>query len=351
MESHEEEEILRTPTGREYVRTPDACFENLEGYPYAPTYAEVDGLRVHYVDEGPEEGDIVLMLHGQPTWSYLYRKMIDPITQAGYRVIAPDMIGMGRSDKPIDPNTHTVEQHLAWLREFIRELDLQDICLVCQDWGSIIGLRAVGDHPDRFARVFAANAIAARMDGAPPLNVPPLEDRSRYPVDPDARLRTWNDFIDEARQWVGEHMSEFFNAWIMFALTAPDFMPSQNIDYSPGQPRLTPGEIAAYDAPFPSPIYRTGPRTLPSLAGSIDEAASNASWESLGRFERPFITVFGESAPLVGTQRNQDKLTGHIPGARGHAHARIDAGHFIQENAGELLADHLLKFLEASTHA
>ncbi len=350
MKSDDQGEILRTATGRAYVRTPDSCFENLEDYPYKPSYVEVDGLRVHYVDEGPPDGGVVLMLHGQPTWSYLYRKMIGPVAKAGYRVIAPDMIGMGRSDKPIDPNTHTIEQHLVWLVEFMDRLDLRDICLVCQDWGSVIGLRAVGDDPERFGRVFAANAMAIRMDGAP-LEVPRLEDRSLYPIDPDARLRTWADFIGEAGALIGKDMSDFFNAWIKFALTAPDFMPSQNVDYSPGQPRLTPGEIAAYDAPFPGPIYRTGPRTLPSMAGSVDEARSDRAWESLGRFERPFITVCGEFDPLVGTRRNQDKITSHIPGAQGQAHARINAGHFIQENAGEELADHLLKFLGASTAA
>ena len=341
--SDAEAEILSTPSGREYVRTPDRHFQDLEGYAYSPSYVEVDGLRVHYVDAGPPGGPVVLMLHGQPTWSYLYRKMIDPVAEAGFRVIAPDMIGMGRSDKPIDPNTHTIEQHVAWLLEFIEVLGLRDISLVCQDWGGVMGLRAAGDHPDLFARIFAANAFAVRMDGAP-LDVPPLEDRSLYPIDPDAKLRTWDDFLDSVRPLIGEDMSEFFVAWIKFALTAPDFRPSQNVDTG-GQTPLTPGETAAYDAPFPGDIYRTGPRTLPSMAGSVDEAKNARAWKSLGEFEKPFVTVFGIFDPLVGTQRNQDKLVGHIPGAQGQSHARIRAGHFIQENAGEELARHLLDFL------
>ena len=339
----ENEEILVTAAGREYVRTPEKCFEELEGYPFPPVYTEIDGLRVHYVDQGPADGPVVLMLHGQPTWSYLYRKMIAPIAEAGYRVIAPDMIGMGRSDKPIDPNTHTFEQHVTWLKLFIDELDLREINLVCQDWGSAFGLRTVGDLPDRFSSVFAANALAVWANGVP-FSVPDLKDRSLYPIDPNAELRTWNDFLGIAIPLIGEDMSEFFAAWIQFALTAPDFMPSQNIETN-RQPPLTPGEIAAYDAPFPSPIYRTGPRTLPSMAADIDEEKNARAWESLGRFEKPFITVFGQFDPLVGTKKRQDMLTNHIPGAAGQAHSRINAGHFIQENAGEELADHLLTFL------
>jgi pimeloyl-ACP methyl ester carboxylesterase len=344
MAADEEVEIRATASGREYVRTADRHFQDLEGYPYAPSYADVDGLRVHYVDEGPREGAVVLMLHGQPTWSYLYRKMIDPVARAGYRVIAMDMIGMGRSDKPTDPNTHTIEQHTTWLVEFMDRLDLQDIALVCQDWGGVMGLRTVADFPERFSRVFAANAIPILMDLAP-LSIPPLVDRSLYPVDPDAELRTWDDFIERARALIGEDMSDFFAAWVKFALTAPDFMPSQNVDTG-GQTPLTAGEIAAYDAPFPSPIYRTGPRTLPSMAGSVDEARNARAWKALGRFERPFLTVFGKFDPLVGTKRHQEMLTSHIPGAHGQAHARIGAGHFIQENAGEELAQHLVEFLK-----
>jgi len=286
------------------------------------------------------------MLHGQPTWSYLYRKMIGPVSAAGYRVIAPDLIGMGKSDKPTDPNTHTFEQQVRWMLEFIDGLGLDAISVVCQDWGGALGLRLVGDHPDRFARVFAANAMAVRM-GFAPFTVPRLTDREAHPLDPDAKLRTWDDFLGEARSLVGADMSEFFTAWMRFALTAPDFKPSQNVDTGGATP-LTPGEAAAYDAPFPSDIYRTGPRTLPSMMAGIEDDVNDAAWESLGRFDRPFLTVFGEQDPLVGTKRFQDALTSHVPGAKGQPHARIQAGHFIQENAGELLAEHLLTFLQAN---
>ena len=338
--------IQSTASGREFVRTPEACFDGLEGYDFEPNYVEVDGLRVHYVDEGPANGEIVLMLHGQPTWSYLYRKMIGPVGEAGYRVIAPDLVGMGKSDKPVDPNSHTFEQQVSWVSELIDTLNLESISLVVQDWGSAIGLRLVGDRPAFFSRVFAANALATWM-GSVPFTIPRLTDRSKYPLDPNARLRNWNDFLGEAVSLIGEDMSDFFWAWVQFALTAPDFKPSQNVDTG-GSVRLTPGEKAAYDAPFPEDIYRTGPRTFPSMAADIDQERNAKAWDSLGHFQRPFLTVCGESDVLVGTRRFQNLLTGQIPGAKGQPHARIEAGHFIQENAGELLAQLLLDFLRAN---
>ncbi|HIF96178.1 MAG TPA: alpha/beta fold hydrolase [Myxococcales bacterium] len=340
--------IQTTAAGRKFVRTPDTCFANLEGYDFAPHYVEVDGLRVHYVDEGPADGEPVLMLHGQPTWSYLYRKMIGPVASAGYRVIVPDLIGMGKSDKPTDPNSHTFEQQVSWVLEFIEALGLEEIALVCQDWGGAIGLRLVGDRPELFSRVFAANALAVRTGmGVGPISVPRLRDRSAYPLDPNARLRHWDDFLGEAIALIGEDMSDFFWAWVQFALTAPDFLPSQNVDTGRQTP-LTAGEIAAYDAPFPEDIYRTGPRTFPSMLADVDDELNARAWEGLGRFDRPLLTVCGESDPLVGTKRNQNTLTAQVPGAKGQPHARIDAGHFIQENAGELLAQHLVDFLKSN---
>jgi len=338
--------IQKTASGREFVRTPDEQFADLEGYDFEPHYVDVGGFRVHYVDEGPGDGETVLMLHGEPTWSYLYRKMIPPVVNAGYRAIAPDLIGMGKSDKPIDRNAHTFEQQVQWVSELIDNLGLEQISLVCQDWGGAIGLRLVADRPELFARVFAANAFAVRMDVIP-LDIPRLTDRREYPVDPKAKLRTWDDFLGEAIKLIGEDMSDFFWGWVRFALSGPDFLPSQNVDTG-GQKRLTPGEIAAYDAPFPSEIYMNGPRTLPSMMAGVEDEPNLEAWEKLGRFDRPLLSVCGKSDPLVGTRKNQDMLTSHVPGAKGQPHARIPAGHFIQENAGELLAEHLLNFLRAN---
>ena len=156
-------EILRTIDGREFVRTPDVQFQDLPDFPYQPHYVEVDGLRMHYIDEGPEDGEIVLMLHGQPDWSYLYRKMIPIITAAGYRAIAPDMIGMGRSDKPTDIHTHTIYAHANWWLELIYALDLKDITLFGQDWGGFTSLITVAHHSEYFKRVMVSNTALNLM--------------------------------------------------------------------------------------------------------------------------------------------------------------------------------------------
>ena len=151
----------------EIIRTPDERFANLPGYPFAPHYVEIDGLRIHYVDEGPRDAPPVLMLHGEPSWSYLYRKMIPIITAAGQRAVAPDLVGFGRSDKPLRRDDYTYQRHVDWMRGVIEHLDLRRITLVCQDWGGLIGLRLAAEHPDRFARIVAANTFLPTGDTPP----------------------------------------------------------------------------------------------------------------------------------------------------------------------------------------
>jgi haloalkane dehalogenase len=341
--------ILRTAAGREFVRTPEECFENLADFNYQPNYVLVDGLRVHYVDAGPQDGDLVLLLHGQPDWSYLYRKMIPLIVAAGHRVIAPDMIGMGRSDKPIDIHTHTIEQHAEWLHELITQLGLNQITLFCQDWGGFTGLPVVARYPGLFSRVLCSNSGLILMP-EPVLDVPQGINREDFPVDADAKLRTFDDLLKYARDkcLIKEDMSEFFDAWLHFALTAPDFKPSQNIRADFGVIPLTDDEARAYDAPFPDEIFRTGVRTLPSMGALIDKEKNLDAWEALKTFDKPFLTVFGEYDMLVGTKKNQDALIENIPGAAGQAHDRIPAGHFIQESQGEEMAKRLIEFMAAN---
>jgi haloalkane dehalogenase len=341
--------IRRTEDGREFVRTPDECFENLPDFDYVPNYAMVDGLRMHYVDEGPEDGDVVLLLHGQPDWSYLYRKMIPLITQAGHRVIAPDMIGMGRSDKPTDIHTHTIEAHAGWWRELIAALDLRDITLFCQDWGGFTGLQVVAFHPELFRRVLCSNTSLILMP-EPILDVPPGIKREDFPVDPNAELRTFDDFLKHVVRLglIAEDMSDFFDAWLHFALTGPDFAPSQNIKTDFGGIELTDDEARAYDAPFPDEIFRCAIRTLPSMGALIDRETNLAAWEALQRFEKPFLTVFGDFDMLVGSRKIQNTLIENIPGAMGQAHDRIPAGHFIQESQGEEVARRLVEFMAAT---
>lgn len=327
--------VLTTDAGVPFVRTPDERFADLPGYPFAPRYAVVEDLRMHYVDEGPADGETVLLLHGQPTWSYLYRKMIPPLAAAGYRVVAVDHVGMGRSDKPVDIGFHTFEGHVRRLKAFIAALDLHDVSLFCQDWGSLIGLRVAGDQPETFARIVVANGtLPVIPTGLNPFRVP-------SPVEIDCALGDFARPDDLAAEtWQG-----YFQRWIVYALTAPDFRPSQVVAALATAP-ISPTELAAYDAPFPSFVYKAAPRAFPSMLAAIEEQNAPA-WRALGAFNRPFLFIGGDRDHNMGSLANQRRLTEHVPGAAGQPHARVDAGHFIQEDAGSLLAEKVIAFMRA----
>ena len=328
--------VLRTPAGVEFVRTPEERFENLKDFPYEAHYLEVDGFRLAYEDEGPADAPVVLMLHGQPDWSYLYRKMIPPITAAGYRCIALDLVGFGRSDKPVDGSIHTYEQQVAWVKAFIYGLGLRDITLFCQDWGGLIGLRIVGDEPELFARVIAANTYLPLYEkGTNPYRLP-----ANLAVDP--RATSLAAALGPAMV-MGQ--VTVFNAWIQFALTSPTFMPSEVMRQS--IKGLTDAEAAAYDAPFPSYIYKAAPRTFPSMLAAIDDNNATA-WASLGRFAKPFLTLAGERDYLLGNKDIQNRLIAQVPGAKGQKHARFDAAHFIQDDLGAEMAQATLDFIRST---
>jgi haloalkane dehalogenase len=294
----------------EYVRTPDARFEGLRAFPFAPNYARVPlGLRMHFVDEGPPDGDVVVLLHGEPSWSFLYRRMIPVLAEAGHRVIAPDLIGFGKSDKPVRRDDHTYERHVEWLRSLLFDhLDLTDVTLFAQDWGGLIGLRLVGEHPGRFARVAIANTAL------------PVGD---------------------------EPMSQAFLNWREASQTMPEF-PSGGIVQSATVSTLAPDVVAAYDAPFPDSTFQAGARIMPVLvpiAPADPAAAANlAAWEVLRTFERPFLTLFSDRDPVT---RGQDaRFLAEVPGAAGQPHRTItDAGHFLQEDKGEEIARLLVEFV------
>ncbi len=300
----------------QFLRTPDSRFENLPGYPFAPRYLEVpDGeggtLRVHYVDEGPKDGEIVLCLHGEPSWSYLYRKMIPVFTGAGQRVIAPDLVGFGRSDKPAARSDYTYARHVAWMTALITQLDLKGVTLVCQDWGGLIGLRIAAENPGRFFRIVAANTFL------------PTGDRAPGPA---------------------------FLAWQKFSQQIPEF-PVGGIISGATTTTLAPEVIAAYDAPFPDESYKAGARQFPLLVPtSPDDPASEANrraWEVLSRFEGPFLTAFSDQDPIT---RGADKiLQRSIPGAKDQPHTTIvGGGHFLQEDRGEELAKVVNAFIAHS---
>jgi len=294
------------------LRTPDAAFRDLPDHPFAPVYLDVrdpDGgapLRMHHLDEGDRRGRTVLLLHGEPTWSYLYRHVIPPLVAAGCRVVAPDLIGFGRSDKPVEQDDHTYARHVAWLAEALFEhLDLTDVVLGCQDWGGLLGLRLVAEHPDRVAGVVACNTGL------------PTGDRE---------------------------MSDEFLAWQEAARTMPAFPAGRIVDGG-SLTTLAPEVVAAYDAPFPDASYQAGPRMLPSLVptGPDDPAAADnrRAWESLSRFDRPFLTAFTDQDPL--TRGGDRAMRSLIPGASGQSHRTIEgAGHFVQEDAPAALAEAIL---------
>ncbi len=316
--------ISETPDGIRFVVTPEERFANLDGYPFAPHYVSLDGLRIHYVDEGPIDGEVILLMHGQPSWSYLYRKMIPLLAGAGYRVIAPDNMGMGRSDKPVELSVHRYEQHIEWHKRFIAELGLQDITLFAQDWGGLIGLRIVGDLPHLFARAVASNTTLPVIP--PGLNPYTFPDSTQI----DCAL---GDFEIPAN----------FQAWIEYALTAPNLRPHQVVETLTVN-SLTPEQASAYDAPYPSLIYRAAIRAFPSMITAV-ESENLPAWQALGDFEKPFLTLAGELDANLGSPAQVNRLINHIPGAAGQNHERFPAHHFIQEDIGETLADRVITFM------
>lgn len=296
------------------LRTPDERFVDLSGYPFAPHYADVaDGeggrLRMHYLDEGPPAAAPVLLLHGEPSWSYLYRKMIPVLVEAGHRCVAPDLVGFGRSDKPVERTDYTYARHVEWLRELLFDrLDLRRITLVCQDWGGLLGLRLVAEHEGRFDRVVAANTFLPTG-----LNSP----------------------------------GEAFLAWRKFSQETPEFRTSRILQGATTT-ALSPDVLAAYDAPFPDESYKAGARQFPTLVPATpDDPASAANlraWEKLERFTKPFLTAFSDRDPITaGGDALFQKL---IPGSRGLPHMTIEGGgHFLQEDKGEELAAVTAKFI------
>lgn len=295
------------------LRTPDDRFVGLADYPFAPRYVEVDAgdgsrLRIHYLDEGSPDAETVLLLHGEPSWSYLYRKMIPVLTAAGLRAVAVDLVGFGRSDKPAHRSDYTYQNYVDWTWAAVDAVGLDATTLVCQDWGGLIGLRLVGEHPERFARVVAANTFLPTGDRPP---------------------------------------GDAFLAWQHYSQDTPEFRVGR-IVRGGCVTDLPPEVVAAYDAPFPDDTYKQGARQFPLLVptGPEDPAApaNRAAWDNLRRFERPFLCAFSDSDAI--TRGADAVLRAEIPGATGQAHATITgAGHFLQEDKGQELAQVVTQFI------
>ena len=289
------------------LRTPDERFATLADWPYEPTYTHVtqgsDRLRVAHYDAGPRDATTtVLCMHGEPSWSYLYRKMIPAFTSAGHRVIAPDLIGFGRSDKPGNVDDYTYERHVDWMSQWLTANDLRSLTLVCQDWGGLIGLRLLAAFPDRFSRLVVANTFL------------PVGDRP---------------------------LGDGFMRWRKFSQEVPQFPVGKIVEGGCARKPLSSDVVAAYDAPFPDETYKAGARVFPTLVPiSLDDSSSasnRAAWTVLETFDKPVLTAFSDSDPVtVGGDRGFQQ---RVPGTKGQPHTTIvNAGHFLQEDAGEDLA-------------
>jgi haloalkane dehalogenase len=296
------------------LRTPEDRFTDLPDFPFERKYTELRDphggvIRVGYVEAGPSDGKPVLLLHGEPSWSFLYRKMLPVLAAAGLRAIAPDLVGFGRSDKPGDIADHTYARHVNWMRGFAFDaLDLRDVTLVGQDWGGLIGLRMVAENPSRFSRVVAANTGLPTGD----VDMPPV----------------WHAFREAMQKAPVLDIGRSVQAGCRSSLS---------------------DEVrAAYDVPFPNEMYKAGPRAMPGLVpyrpDNPASSANRAAWKTLTELELPFLVAFSDGDPITGDMAPVLQRT--MKGAQGLEHPVITgAGHFLQEDAGEELAEHVARFV------
>ncbi len=296
------------------LRTDEARFAGLPDYPFTPNHLDVEpGLRMHYVDEGPRGASPVLMLHGEPSWSYLYRHMIPLVASAGHRVLAPDLIGFGKSDKPASVTDYSYGRHLAWLTSWLEQLDLTNITLVCQNWGSLLGLRLAAEHRQRFSRIIVGNGMLPTGETPVPA---------------------------------------VFSVWKAFATHSPWFPVGRIVQLGTDR-TLSKAELAAYEAPFPSAEFKAGARAFPKLVptelGTPDSDANKAAWQVLERWKKPFITCFSSGDPITrGGDRHMQR---RIPGAHGQPHITLRGGHFLQEDSPEDFARIIIDALKSEMAA
>lgn len=294
------------------LRTPDSQFDNLPDYDFVPHYHNITDntlgdLRLHYVDEGPRDGRVIIMMHGEPSWSFLYRHMIKAVAAAGFRVLAPDLIGFGKSDKPDQILDYTYTSHVAWMKDWLEAMNVSDAVLFCQDWGGLIGLRLVAMFPQKFAGVVAANTFLPTGDKEP---------------------------------------GEAFKKWREFSQTVPEFPVGGILRGATVKP-LGEGVEAAYNAPFPDESFKAGARIFPALVPitpDMDGAADNrAAWKILRQFDKPFLTAFSDLDPV---SKGGDKLFQKlIPGCQGQPHQTVKGGgHFLQEDVHRELSEIIIDF-------
>jgi len=352
------------------LRTPDACFDNLADYPFEPNYTTLqtdDGsdLRIHHLDEGPADGPIILCMHGQPVWSYLYRKMIPHLTGAGMRVIAPDLVGYGKSDKPAAREDYSYERQVAWMGAWLEANDLTNITFFGQDWGGLIGLRLVVNHNQRFDRVVISNTGLPYNPDVPEEVVKQVEDfRANAPTPSIAQMQKalsgmgdgahpaikfayWQKFC-----WEQENMPIGFLMSMMMEDRSNLASAFKFILHSAGMQSPFPTPLAtAYDAPFPDPSYKMGPRAMPSEVPTLPTSRSliqqGKAWEFFDTFNKPFLCAFADNDPV--TAGGQQEFIKRIPGTKNLAHTTIKGGgHFVQERAPEQVSKEIINLVRAS---
>ena len=354
----------------EILRTPDACFEGLKDYPFTPNYTTIkthDGnpLRVHHLDEGPADGPIVLCMHGQPVWSYLYRHVIPYLTQAGLRVIAPDLVGYGKSDKPAAREDYSYERQVDWMGQWLKANDFSGITFFGQDWGGLVGLRLVVNHPERFDRVVISNTGLPYNPEAPDGLVSDIEDfRANQPT---PSLMAMSRAL--SKMGSGDHPARKFAYWQKWCWETEDLPIGLAMSLSIQPPSL-PVQVLkvflnalgatspfatplakAYDAPFPEPRYKMGPRAMPSHVPTLPTSASleeqRKAWEFFKTFEKPFLCAFADNDPV--TRAGEAEFMAKVPGTKDLPHTTIKGGgHFVQENAPDQVAQIIIDLIKRS---
>ena len=333
------------------LRTPDECFEKLPGYPFAPHYTEVEdgeggSLRIHHVDEGPRDAPTVLCMHGQPTWSYLYRHMIPLLNDSGLRVLAPDLVGYGHSDKPAALADYSYNRQVDWLGAWLVANDVRGATLMGQDWGGLIGLRMVADHPERFDRIVLANtglplpiAVSAEI----------VEEVRRFRA--EAPTPSMMEVMEALQRREPGRNPANFAYWQKWCLENEDLPVSVAIAGSVDGRTLSPEEVAAYEAPFPGPEYKMGPRAMPShvptLPGDPSVPANRRAWEVFDKWEKPLLCAFSSNDPV--TAGGDQMFRERVPGAAGQPHVTIEGGgHFLQEGRAQELSEVVANFVKST---
>jgi len=320
----------------EKVRTPESAFINLKDYSFEPNYMELDGgLRLHYLDEGSENAKTIFLFHGQPSWSYLYRHMIPQLVAEGFRVIAPDLIGFGKSDKPVNSDDITFQNHVNWISQFVNQLGIKKAAAFMQDWGGMIGLRVLANKPDWLERLVVANTALAEFKGLTKWLVPKMINRT-IAKSGNPTLKNMEEKTDY-KNWVGYFKSsaKLEIGEVMQILTTSD---------------LSQDEKDAYDAPFPDESYYTAPRKMPEIVAT-DLSEVNKDWEKLKKWNHPVLTLFSDKDPFLADQGYDKKFQKNFEGAKNQPHITVsNASHFLQEDQTDELLNRTLSWLKQTKY-